>query len=367
MMKQMVVDIVGGARPNFIKLAALFRAGKNFPRLQLRLIHTGQHYDKNMSDIFLKQLGLPKPYLMMSTQASNRWDQIAQIAQSYENHLKVNRPQMTIVVGDVNSTVACSMTANQAQVPLAHVEAGLRSFDRTMPEEVNRIITDRLSDLHFVTEPSGVDNLRYEGVSQKSIHLVGNVMIDTLRHFLPQAQKLNIYRRFGVESQQYGLVTLHRPSNVDDSRVLQSILSELSKVSQRLPLIFPVHPRTQKSIEKIKVLKNSANIVFTEPLGYLESMSLMSSSKLMITDSGGMQEETSALNIPCLTLRHNTERPITLDVGSSVLIKDDWRYLHACVSMILDGKWKEAMKIKLWDGHAAKRILTVCQKYLTKR
>jgi len=357
------IDVIAGARPNFMKVAALFSIASEFPSLKLRLIHTGQHYDEAMSGVFLKELGLPKPVCNLGVGSSTHATQTAQVMIGYEQWVNENRPDVCLVVGDVNSTVACALVAAKMQILVAHVEAGLRSFDRTMPEELNRIVTDSLSDLLFVNEPSGVKNLMKEGVESSKVHLVGNVMIDTLLSQLEQAKKQVKYVEFGLESRQYAFVTFHRPSNVDNSTILLEIVNQLLWLTSVIPIVFPVHPRTKHELQNAglyEVLDASPNIHLTGPLSYTDALSMTANARVVITDSGGLQEETSVLKVPCLTLRDNTERPITIDEGSNTLIAGDWALFRKKIEEIEKGIYLRGVSnIQLWDGVAAKRILTI--------
>lgn len=362
-MKKIVIDIIAGARPNFIKIAPFFHIKNEFPMFNLRFIHTGQHYDYEMSEIFLKELGLPRPISHLGVGPGSHGYQTAQILESYEKCILSHRPDICLVVGDVNSTIACALASAKHNIPIAHVEAGLRSFDRTMPEEINRILTDAISQWHFVTEPSGVKNLKNEG-HRSSIYLVGNVMIDTLSRMKMKAKSLNMCKEYSLQSGRYALMTLHRPSNVDNIHTLNNILRHIIWTSKQLPVIFPVHPRTKQLISKIphleKQIKKVPNFYLTKPLGYLESLSLMIDSAFVITDSGGIQEETTALNIPCLTLRENTERPITISRGTNTLINNDWTLFREKVNKIISAEYfHKKREIPLWDGKTANRILRI--------
>lgn len=362
---RLIVDVIAGARPNFMKIAALFAVAADFPRLQLRFIHTGQHYDEVMSDIFLKELNLPRPVYHLGVGSASHAVQTAEIMKRYEEWILKDSPHLCLVVGDVNSTIACALTASKRGIKVAHVEAGLRSFDWTMPEEINRILTDRISHFHFVTEASGVRNLKREGHSC-SIHLVGNVMVDTLVRMRPKAEKLATYANFDVEPKAYAYLTLHRPSNVDDHAVLGQIMEQILWTAQKLPVIFAVHPRTRKSLEAMNAkarLGANSRLIMVDPQGYLESLSIMLQAKVVVTDSGGMQEETTALNIPCLTLRDNTERPVTIKKGSNTLIKGDWKIFRRCIEKLVKGKLgTNNGKIPYWDGKTGQRILGILEK-----
>ncbi len=348
-----------------MKMAPLARAIAEDNSFDLRIIHTGQHYDYEMSGVFLQQLGLPEPFVNLETGAeSNSQDeQTAAIIERYGKFLdKKGSPRGVIVVGDVNSTLACSIVAAKRQIPIAHVEAGLRSFDRTMPEEINRIVCDSLSSILLVSEQSGMVNLEREGHNRDSMHLVGNIMIDSLMRALGQADKSDIQDRFGVKPGQYVYMTLHRPSNVDDPEILKSLLQTFDELSNEKPIVFAVHPRTRKQMGKLGYSFKSKNMITSDPLSYTDSLKLMRDAWAIMTDSGGMQEESSVLEIPCLTLRFNTERPITTTLGTSelvgndpVLIKDAWR-------KIAEGGWRNANPIPLWDGRTAGRIVEVLKR-----
>ena len=333
----LIIDVVTGARPNFMKAAALFAVANDFPSLQLRLIHTGQHYDLTMSDAFFKDLKLPKPACHLGVGSGTHGAQSANIMMGYEKWAVKNRPDMCIVVGDVNSTVACALVAAKLGITVAHVEAGLRSFDRTMPEEINRVVTDSISDLLFATEPPGVINLAREGRPSEAIYLVGNVMIDTLLRLRPKAEKLHYYRKSDVTIKEYTYLTLHRPSNVDDGQVLRGICDQLSWLASQMPVIFPVHPRTRKRLESQGLyakLKAVRDIHLVDPISYVESLSLILNAKVVVTDSGGIQEENTVLGIPCLTLR---------------LVMD-----------IADGRYpRQACSIPYWDGQSGRRVLNI--------
>jgi UDP-N-acetylglucosamine 2-epimerase (non-hydrolysing) len=352
-----------------MKAAALFALAPQFPKLEIRLVHTGQHYDALMSDVFFKDLGLPDPVCHLDVGSGSHAVQTARIMEGYEGWVGQHRPDLCMVVGDVNSTVACTLVAAKEHIPVAHVEAGLRSFDRDMPEEVNRVITDSISDLLFVTEQSGVDNLIREGHPNEDIHLVGNVMIDTLLRMLPRVRELDSYSSFGVESGSYAYLTLHRPSNVDDPQHLAEICRQLAWVAEQMPVIFPVHPRTRTKLASLHggVLLPPA-LKLVEPFGYLDSLCMTANAKMVITDSGGLQEETSALGVPCLTLRENTERPATITHGTNTLIAGNWPLFRERVTQIDSRKAvRESCQIPYWDGHAAERILRICERRLDSR
>ncbi|MFN8376012.1 MAG: UDP-N-acetylglucosamine 2-epimerase (non-hydrolyzing) [Anaerolineae bacterium] len=358
----MLIDVIAGARPNFMKIAALYAVAHEFPGLTLRFVHTGQHYDFKMSDIFLQQLGLPEPDCHLGVGSGTHAYQTAEIMKGYEDWLTKSKPDAMVCVGDVNSTVACTLVAAKAMVPVAHVEAGLRSFDRSMPEEVNRIVTDSLSDWMFVTEASGVANLAREGRPLSGIHLVGHVMIDTLLRMMPHAQAPTAV---DLRQGEYAFVTLHRPSNVDDPLILGQLCDQLLQVAERLTVIFPVHPRTRGRLQNANLWdKLAARVQMVEPVTYFESLWLTKNARVVITDSGGLQEESTALNVPCLTLRENTERPVTVSDGTSTLIGRDWALFQQCIAQIMDGTYKRPLaQIPYWDGNAGRRILGILARY----
>jgi UDP-N-acetylglucosamine 2-epimerase (non-hydrolysing) len=355
----MLIDIIAGARPNFMKIAALYAVAPQFPTLSLRFIHTGQHYDLNMSDVFLQELALPQPAAHLGVGSGSHAAQTAAIMQGYEACIRETRPHLTLVVGDVNSTIACALVAAKEGIAVAHVEAGLRSFDRTMPEEINRVLTDSISDWLFVTEPTGLQNLAREGRPAERVHLVGHVMIDTLLRMLPKAAALTPYAACGAAPRDYAYVTLHRPSNVDDVETLRALVDQIAWVAERLTVIFPTHPRTRAKLSALGWAA-PARVHLIEPVSYLESLALTQNARVVITDSGGLQEESTALRVPCLTLRHNTERPITLTEGTNTLIGHDWDKLRACVVDVLaDAYPLPSAPVPYWDGRAGERILRV--------
>jgi UDP-N-acetylglucosamine 2-epimerase (non-hydrolysing) len=342
-----------------MKVAPLHRVFCGMETVHHMIVHTGQHYDQNMSKVFFEDLELPKPDVYLGVGSGTHAEQTAKIMMEFEKVLVKEKPDLVVVVGDVNSTVACSLTASKLLIPVAHVEAGLRSFDRTMPEEINRIVTDVLSDYLFVTEESGVVNLRNEGVSEKKIFLVGDVMIDSLIFYREKAKGSDIKRSFGILPGEYTLVTLHRPSNVDDRTSLETILKIFRGIGQHGKMIFPIHPRTRKRIEEFGLSSQYTelkNLVLTDPLGYLDFLSLLMDAKIVLTDSGGIQEETTFLNVPCITMRENTERPITLEKGTNVLAGLSVDKVVSLTGECYSGKWKKSRVPKLWDGRAAERI-----------
>jgi UDP-N-acetylglucosamine 2-epimerase (non-hydrolysing) len=366
---------VVGARPNFMKIAPVIRAMKSaIPPLPVWLVHTGQHYDPQMNTQFFQALGIPDPDINLEVGSASHAVQTAEIMRRFEPVLDSECPAAVLVVGDVNSTLACSLVAVKKGVAVIHVEAGLRSFDRAMPEEINRVLTDQISDLLFITEKSARDNLVREGIPDSRIHFVGNVMIDTLRYNLkravPAAQTL---RDNGAASdwgeRSFAVLTLHRPSNVDDAGILRSVLSAIREISRRLPVVFPVHPRTHANIEKhgLATMLDSSAVLRLPPLGYLEMLGLMQAARVVLTDSGGIQEETTALGVPCLTLRDNTERPITVDEGTNTIVGNDPGRILATVYDILRTGGKAGRIPELWDGRASERIAAVLSQWLSSR
>jgi UDP-N-acetylglucosamine 2-epimerase (non-hydrolysing) len=355
-----VVDLVAGARPNFMKLAPVHKGLAAGGRVDIRIVHTGQHYDAAMTDVFFDELGIPAPTVHLDVGSGSHGAQTARILERYEAHLLERRPDGSVVFGDVNSTIACALAATKLGVPVAHVEAGLRSFDRTMPEEINRLLTDAIADLLLVTEQSGVDNLRREGVDDRKIRLVGNVMIDSLLGQLPAARARQAAKRLGLEPRRYGFVTLHRPSNVDDPATLTRLVNLLHELSTRLPLVFAVHPRTMNVARRAGIegllAPDQPRLRCLGPLPYLETVSLVSDAALVLTDSGGLQEETTVMDVPCLTLRENTERPVTVTAGTSRLVGNDSDRIRDGVEDVLRGRWQAARQIPFWDGHAGPRV-----------
>lgn len=343
---------VVGARPNFMKVSPVYSALKARNARQT-LLHTGQHYDANMSDIFFQQLELPPPDVFLGVGSGSHAEQTAEVMKCFEKAVLQAKPDMVLVYGDINSTLAAALVSRKLGIPLGHVEAGLRSDDRSMPEEVNRILTDQLADALYTPSSDADDNLLREGISASRIHRVGNVMIDTLVRLLPKASLPE-----GQDgSSPFGLVTMHRPSNVDDFNVLRSLMHALVDVSGRLPLVFPVHPRTRQRIEQAGVkLPGTERIRFLEPVGYLECLALQQQASVVITDSGGLQEETTYLGVPCVTMRESTERPVTIEVGSNRLVGTDANLLQSEVNRILEGQDKASRIPDLWDGFASDRI-----------
>ena len=356
---------VVGARPNFMKMAPILEALRAYPEIRPFLVHTGQHYDEEMSRVFFEELGLPRPDRDLEVGSDSHGRQTGKIMIAFDGLLDGRETRLVVVVGDVNSTVACGLVAVKRGIPVAHVEAGLRSRDRTMPEEINRLVTDAISDLLFATSPDAIDNLRGEGVPSEKIHLVGNPMIDSIHRHRDAARARNVPARFGLTPRRYGLVTLHRPSNVDDPETLAGILESLEILAKRVPILFPVHPRTRERIRSLG-FQPGPGLALREPLGYLDFLGLMDQASFVLTDSGGIQEETAALGVACLTLRANTERPITLTEGTNRLLGTDPRAIVPAAAALLDGDAPAARCPALWDGHAGQRIAKVLADYLVE-
>lgn len=378
--------LVAAARPNFVKIAPLIRAvhahnEMNSGNIHPFLVHTGQHYDVNMSDSFFKDLNIPEPDVHLGVGSGNHGEQTGKVLIEFEKVLLRQQPELVIVVGDVNSTLACSLAAVKLHIPVAHVEAGLRSFDRSMPEEINRIVTDCISDYLFTPSPDGDENLLKEGIPSQKIFLVGDIMVDSLLFNLEQAKKTDILERLGLRRKSltdhsplttdYCLLTLHRPSNVDKRNTFMNIMSGLTQVSLKIPILFPAHPRTRKMINEFNLQSyfvdltdnelpiTNNGIYLADPFGYLDFLNLMAHAKVVLTDSGGIQEETTVLNIPCITLRDTTERPITLSEGTNVLVKDNPERIVEEVEKILAGQRRESHCPAIWDGHTAERIVKI--------
>ena len=360
-----VINVVG-ARPNFMKVAPIVAAMKARPeKFQPLVVHTGQHYDADMSDSFFRDLNLPQPDTHLEVGSGSHAVQTALVMQRFEPVVLREQPDWVLVVGDVNSTIACALVCVKLGVKVGHVEAGLRSRDRTMPEEINRLLTDQIADLLFTPSSDADANLRAEGIPEERIRFVGNVMIDSLHQNLERARQSSVRADLGVGDTDYAVMTLHRPSNVDFPETFARILQALESITQTMPVVFPVHPRTRKTIaelglsERVRAMKNLRVI---DPLGYLDFLSLYSGSRLVLTDSGGIQEETTALGIPCLTLRENTERPITVELGTNVVVGTDPEKIVNAAAAALNGAGKKiARQPPLWDGHASERILDVLE------
>jgi UDP-N-acetylglucosamine 2-epimerase (non-hydrolysing) len=363
------IAFVAGARPNFMKIAPVLRAVEELkPDFDPVIVHTGQHYSAELSDIFFEQLGIRTPDVHLEAGSGTHGQQTARVLEAFEGFLLRESPRIAavMVVGDVNSTVAATLAATKLHIPAIHLEAGLRSFDRSMPEEINRLATDAISDLLLVSEPAGEENLRREGVPATRIRYVGNVMIDTLVHHLSQTENQN----FGRPDGPFALVTLHRPSNVDQRESLTAIVDFLIEIAADLAIVFPIHPRTKNRLEEFGLLahleKNPAIHLFP-PLGYVENLGLMRNASVVLTDSGGIQEETSYLSIPCLTLRENTERPATLSYGTNTLIGGDFAKARRLVFEILNHSYRKSSPIPGWDGRAAQRVVRELSGFLEKR
>jgi UDP-N-acetylglucosamine 2-epimerase (non-hydrolysing) len=351
-----------GARPNFMKIAALVRAYAAHPSLASVLVHTGQHYDERMSALFFRELDLPEPDVNLEVGSGSHAQQTAEIMRRFEPVLLEQRPDWVVVVGDVNSTIACSLVAAKLGVRVAHVEAGLRSFDREMPEEINRLLTDQLSDLLFVTERSGVENLRREGIAPERVHLVGNVMIDTLLRHRERARRSRALEELGLDAGSYVVVTLHRPSNVDEAAPLRGIVLALQAISRTAPVVFTAHPRTHKRLGETGLLDlfgAGPRLRLVEPLGYLDFLHLTANARAVLTDSGGVQEETTILDVPCLTLRRNTERPVTLTHGTNRLVAPERDAILAAWADVEANRWRRGATPELWDGKAGERIAAI--------
>lgn len=356
-----ILNIVG-ARPNFMKIAPIHRLMLNSEKFQPRLVHTGQHYDAAMSKIFFDELGLPEPDAYLGVGSGSHAYQTAEVMKALEKIMFEEKPDLVLVVGDVNSTLAASIVAAKLCIPIAHVEAGLRSGDRTMPEEINRILTDSIADFLFITEKSGVENLKREGIPDEKIFLVGNVMIDSLCMHLKKADASIILEQLSVGERGYSLVTIHRPANVDNPENLQKILTAFNEIQKSIKIIFPIHPRTRKMIHTFgfqNQVDQMQNLKLIDPVGYFDFIKLMEKSLFVLTDSGGIQEETTYLKIPCLTLRENTERPITIEVGSNMLVGMNPEIIIQQSQQIIAGKWKDSQIPGLWDGHTAERIIQI--------
>ncbi|MBI4597724.1 MAG: UDP-N-acetylglucosamine 2-epimerase (non-hydrolyzing) [Candidatus Omnitrophica bacterium] len=362
------VMVVAGARPNFMKIAPLMRALAQHPDLfEVCLVHTGQHYDVDMSEVFFRDLEIPTPDINLNVGSDTQAAQTARIMVEFERVILSEQPQLVIVVGDVNSTLACSLVASKLGIKVAHIEAGLRSFDRRMPEEINRVVTDALSDFLFVSEPSGLQHLQHAADCPGEIFLVGNLMIDTLLSHLPRIHQSEILKALGLTRDRYAVVTLHRPSNVDTREALEEIRSLLADVAYHCPLIYPVHPRARaqmRSYGLLEAFEQMRGLTMIEPLGYIDFIKLVANARFVMTDSGGLQEETTVLKIPCLTMRENTERPITITQGTNALIGWDRAKLLEAVETILAGQWKAGGIPSYWDGQAAFRVVQILRERL---
>jgi UDP-N-acetylglucosamine 2-epimerase (non-hydrolysing) len=362
------VYVVAGARPNFMKIAPIVRALRERGQLRWKIVHTGQHYDRDMNDVFFEELGIPAPDHQLDAGGGTHAQQTGRIMVAFEQLCMESRPDCVLVVGDVNSTLACAVVAKKLGIRVAHVEAGLRSGDLTMPEEINRLVTDAISDWFFVTEPSGAVHLKQEGKPAERIHEVGHVMVDNL---LFQAAKLETMNPELLDTSalkrrhpRYGVVTLHRPSNVDDPEALARMMSALNRISQTVPLFFPVHPRTQNNLARFEIHVDS-RVELMKPQPYMAFLNLWKDAAVVLTDSGGLQEETTALGVPCVTIRENTERPVTVDEGTNMLAGTDPDRVVELALQALAGKSKRGRRPHLWDGHAAVRIVDILTRHLT--
>ncbi len=366
MAKSLLFDLIVGARPNFVKVAPIFHAKRDysFNSFRLRLVHTGQHYDYEMSKAFFDDLEIPEPDVYLEVGSGSHGFQMGKIMIEYEKLLLEDPPDLVIVFGDVNSTIATAMVATKLRLPVAHVEAGLRSFDWSMPEEINRILTDRISRYLFTTEKSGNENLLREGIEKERIHFVGNLMIDSLKMALPNTEKTGILKKLGLREGDFALLTLHRPSNVDRPENLREIVLAVKEVSRNLPVVFPVHPRTKKRLKEFGLYESlDSGIVKVEPLPYTSFLALEKNASFVLTDSGGIQEETTYLGVPCLTLRPNTERPVTVEMGTNRVIGNSREKVVKESLRILGGDRKKGKIPPLWDGKASIRILDILSKY----
>ncbi len=358
-----IISVVG-ARPNFMKIAPIINSFKK-NKIKNFLVHTGQHYDKNMSKIFFQELGLPNPDLFLGVGSGTHAKQTAKIMIEFERICIKLNPKLVIVAGDVNSTMACAITAKKLNISVAHVEAGLRSFDSKMPEEINRILTDHISDLLFTTEKSANINLINEGIVKEKIHFVGNCMIDSVKKHIKNAEKINFFDKYNIQKNKYCLVTLHRPSNVDFERNLIKYVEMLNLMSKKIKIVFPVHPRTKIVLKKIGV-KKSHKVLLLNPLPYIEFLSLINNARLVLTDSGGIQEETTYLGVQCMTLRKNTERPITTEKGTNHLVGTNTKNIMKVFNNIIDGNDKKGTIPSNWDGHSGTRITEVIKHFLSR-
>ncbi len=361
-----IINIVG-ARPNFIKIAPIMLQMRKSSIIEPILLHTGQHYDIEMSKRFFQELNIPSPDISLEVGSDSHAKQVARIMERFDDVCDEQNPDGILVVGDVNSTMACSLVAAKKGIKIIHVEAGIRSFDRSMPEEINRMVTDAIADLLLPPSRDAVDNLLKEGHSAGKIHLVGNIMIDTLMDFQPQIRQSRIIEQLGIEDHNYALVTLHRPSNVDNISDFKRILSALAKIQERLTVVFPVHPRTRKILDdpELKSITGSMQqMILCDPLGYFDFGRLVAGCRMVITDSGGIQEESTVYGIPCITIRENTERPITITEGTNELAGTDTVKIIHFAKQIMDGKWKSGKIPELWDGHTAERIINCIEKEL---
>lgn len=356
-----ILNIVG-ARPNFMKIAPIHKIMEKDEKIKPVLVHTGQHYDRKMSHLFFEDLGLPKPDIYLGVGSGSHAVQTSKIMTKFEQVVLNEKPDLVLVVGDVNSTIACSLVASKLYIPVAHVEAGLRSFDRKMPEEINRILTDTISDFLFITEKSGEVNLLNEGINPDKIHFVGHVMIDSLIQHMVKSEASKVHEKINAKPGNYGLITLHRPSNVDNEENLKNILEAFKDIQTDIPLYFPMHPRTKKNMENFNLqslLDEMPDFHIIEPLGYLDFLKMQKYARVIMTDSGGIQEESTFLKIPCITLRENTERPSTVELGTNILVGPNKEKILSAWCTIKSDNKKEGQIPPLWDGKAAERIVKI--------
>ena len=365
-----ILNVVG-ARPNFMKIAPLMAQYNQYKDIHAILVHTGQHYDQEMSKLFFSELGIPEPDINLEVGSGSHAMQTAEIMKRFEPVLIDYQPDVVVVVGDVNSTIACGLIAVKLHIKLVHVEAGLRSFDRSMPEEINRILTDAISDLLFCTEQAGIDNLMAEGIKPDKIHMVGNVMIDTLLSHLDRATQSTIVedlqQQGHLDNNGFAVLTLHRPSNVDDPVAFSRILDALEAIQKDMPILFPVHPRTRNQISSLGLqarVDSLNNLHIMNPVGYLDFLKLQADARVILTDSGGIQEEATILKVPCITLRHNTERPVTTTIGSNQVVGTDTEKIIAAYRNVVTGKLRSPQIPPMWDGHAAERIVEILRQKL---
>lgn len=355
----MKIHLIGAARPNFMKIAPLYHKLREYDEFEPIIVHTGQHYDANMSDMFFKDLRLPKPDIQLGIRGGGHSETVGRTMIEYENVCQEKQPDLVIVVGDVNATMACSITAKKLGIEVAHLEAGIRSFDMSMPEEINRKVTDSIVDYFWTPSVDANENLVREGISSSKIKLVGNIMIDSLEMLRPDIELSDIYKKYNLDCRSYAVATFHRPSNVDHIETLRSLVYQLNEAAKQCPIIFPIHPRTKARLENFGLWEsiNSGDVLIKEPLGYKEFMNLLFHSRMVLTDSGGLQEETTYLGIPCITFRPNTERPITIREGTNTLseISEMKKYVY----LILSGDYKKGHNPILWDGKTAERIVNI--------
>ena len=363
------VLLVVGTRPNLIKITKFKKCFNNYDDLELKILHTGQHYDYKMSDIFFDQLGIPEPDKIFKLESKTAVGKVAEMMVKFEDYVEKLNPDLVLVPGDVNSSMACGIVASRLGFPLGHIEAGLRSFDRSMPEEINRLLIDELSDLYFVTEPSGVLNLKKENKDNGNIHFVGNTMIDSLVQFKPVFKQSRILEEIGLDSKAYFVFTFHRPGNVDNKSKLTELVDTIRGISSIKKVVFPVHPRTKNKLEKFNLWSKvqNENIILTEPVGYIDFMKLIDNSIGVITDSGGIQEETTFMKVPCLTIRPNTERPITNEIGTNTLLPLNASLILEKVHEIESGNYKKGEIPENWDGNSTDKIAQIVHDFLLNK